>query len=306
MGQAGQRLHLAVLGYGKLGRICSTAIMREEHMVLSGIVRKPESVTKTLPLSLKNVPVVSHIRELKQVDAALLCVPTEQVQGVAQGILQACIPIIECATLHGEAFLAHKHALDKIAMHHKVPAIVGAGWDPGALSLFRGLFALLTPKGHTEMTRRTGVSLHHTTAASAIPGVKDALSTELRSIDGKPQRYIYVELEEGASLENVENALQSDPLFLGEETKIFVVDKVAELEQEGQGVLLQRHGSAADAEHQSLLLEARFSEYALTAQIMLAAARALPALGHHAYSLFDIPLHDLWGDLSAWAQQEWL
>ena len=129
--------------------------------------------------------------------AALICVPTQAVLEIAHDLLQGGIPIVECATLHGKAFQEHKNELDRLATRYKVPAIVGAGWDPRMLSVFRNLFAVLTPKGYTEITHRPGINLHHTTLTQAIPGVKGALSTELSAAVGQRQHYVYIELEEG-------------------------------------------------------------------------------------------------------------
>jgi diaminopimelate dehydrogenase len=292
-----KRARLAIIGLGKLGSACLKAIIKSDQFIPAGVVRRPEHVEEERLAEFNNIAVVAHISELTQVDAALVCVPAEHVLGAAHDLMQRGIPVIECAELHGAAFEEHKRELDRIAIHHKVSAIVGAGWDPGALSLFRGLFSLLTPQGHTEITHRPGHSLHHTAVARAIPGVKEALSTELRASNGKQQRYIYVELEEGAQFEAVESAIRNDPLFIDEETFIFPVDSVASLEEEGHGVLMERRGTAAAAGHQLFLLEARFSETALAAEVMLAAAHALKTHRGRAYSLLDLPLGAFWGEL---------
>jgi diaminopimelate dehydrogenase len=299
-------LHLAVVGFGKLGRACIQAINEDEQSVLAGIVRQTEHIAQKLPAGFKNIPVAGHITELEHVDAALICVPTEMVLGIAHDLLQDGIPVVECATLHGKAFQEHKNELDRYASHFKVPAIVGAGWDPGMLSVFRDLFAVLTPKGHTDITYRPGINLHHTTLAQAIPGVKGALSTETYAAGGRRQHYVYVELEEGASLDTVERTIRSDPLFLDEEIFVFHIDSMAMLEEEGHGVLLERRGRAGSVEHQLLLLEGRFSESALAAQVMLAAARSIQMHGHRAYSLFDLPLGSLWGKLREFAEEAWM
>ena len=290
-------LHLAVVGFGELGRACIRAINEDEQSVLAGVVRQRGVVGQKLPAGFEDIPVARHITELGHVDAALICVPTEAVLGIAHDLMQGGIPIVECATLHGKQFQEHKKEIERYAIRYKIPAIVGAGWDPGMLSVFRDLFALLIPKGHTELTHSPGINLHHTTLAQAIPGVKSALSTERYAVEGKRQHYIYVELEEGTTLDSVESAIDRDPLFLDEVTFVFPVDSVAMLEEEGHGVLLERRGTAGPAEHQLFLLEGRFSERVLAAQVMLAAARALSAQGHHAYSLLDLPLGGLWGKL---------
>ncbi len=301
-----KQLQLAIIGFGTVGKACAAAIAEDDQLALAGIVRRPESLTEKLPSPFSQVPVVSHARELARVDAALICVPTGEVLATARDLLQHGTPIVECAMLHDKEFQEQRNELDRIAAHHKVSAIVGAGWNPGALSLFRAIFALLTPRGHTKTSWHTGTSLHHTGAARAVPGVREALSIELRSADGKLQRYVYVELEKGKDPAGIEAAIKSDPLFLGEETLVIPVEDIRILEEEGHGVLLERRGSAAAADHQMFLLEGRYSEPALTAAVMTAAARAIPNCHHGASTLLDLPLGSLWGNLKGKVEQEWM
>ncbi|MEY4705765.1 MAG: hypothetical protein RL042_1970 [Nitrospirota bacterium] len=299
-------LRLAVVGFGRVGQACAELISLSQDLTVAAIVRRPASAGGMLPERLRSIPVTTHIGQARDVDAALICVPTNAVMETAFQILQHGIPIVDCATLHGEALHAHKNAVHKVARHHEAPAIVGAGWDPGALSLFRSWFALLTPGGSTETRHHTGISLRHTTMARSVVGVKDALCAEVRAADGRLQRYVYVELEKGADADRVAQAIRADPLFLREETQVFPVESLAELEQEGRGVVLDRRGPPGRLGHHHLLLEARFDETGLTAQVMLAAARALPQLKPGAYLLTEIPLSAMWGEKAEKAHRDWL
>jgi diaminopimelate dehydrogenase len=297
-----KKKRLAIIGLGNLGRKCVEAVASDLSTELAGVVRRPESA----PESWLKAPAVTHVSELNEVDAALICVPLDEVLGTAQGLLQSRIPVVECARLHGEAFLEHKSEIHRAALHHKVPAVVGAGCDPGALSLFRSQFALLAPRGHTETILHTGASLHHTLAASGIEGVRKALATEHRSGEGTLQRYVYVELEPSADAAAVEDALVNDPLFLDEETLVFAVPSIAALEASDHGVTLERHAASGEASHTAFLLEARYDEAGLAARMMLAAARSLPFLQAGAYSLLDLPPGALWGELRPAAEKEWM
>ncbi len=298
-------LRLAVIGLGRLGRACAEVILDAEDLALAGVVRRPASLALPLPNSLPNVTAVSHFTELDGVDAAIVCVPTEHALEAIVKLLQHRIPIVECATVHGDAFRTRKADIERMAKQHRVAAVLGAGWDPGALSLFRALFALLTPKGHTEITDRPGHSLHHGLAVKAMPGVKDALCAEFPAGNGKIQRYVYVEPREGADFEQVSQAIRSDPLFLDEESLVFPVESVALLEDAGCGVVMERRGESGRTGHQFLMLEARFDITALTSEIMVATARALPRLRPGAYSLLDVPLGSLFGAAIGRAEAEW-
>jgi len=299
-------LCLAVVGFGRVGKICAEALLGSQDLVLAAVVRRLDSLAHALPEAFSKIPVVSHVAQVQTVDAALLCVPVQQVLDAAHECLQHRIPIIESSVLHGEAFLAHREVIHRLALRYKVPAIVGAGWDPGALSLVRSLFALLAPEGYTEASHRVGVSLHHTAMARQIAGVKEALCTEQRVTNGRRQRYVYVELEPGVDAERVIEAIRADPLFLGDETLVFPVENIAALEQEGRGVLLERRGAPGRLGHQQFLLEARFDESLLTAHMMLAAARSLTQLKPGAHSLLDLRLSALWGEQQKKAEREWL
>lgn len=297
-----KKTRLAIIGPGKLGRKCAEAVLADPNTVLAGVVQRPDSA----PVSGLKAPAVTHISELNDVDAVLICVPVDAVMGIAKALLQSRIPVVECARLHGEAFLEHKSEIHRAALHRKVPAVVGAGCDPGVLSLFRSQFALLAPGGHTETSLHTGSSLHHTLAAAGIKGVRKALATECKSAGGTLQRYVYVELEPSADADEVERAIVNDPLFLDEQTLVFPVPSIAALEQTNHGMMLERRSASGETSHASFLLEARYDEAGLAARMMLAAARSLPFLQAGAYSLLDLPPGALWGEQRPVAEKEWI
>ena len=281
-----KQLHLAIIGFGKLGKACAEAIRDTTDMQLAGVVRRPESV-RPLPDPFRRIPCVAHISELGQIDVALVCVPAEEVLGVAHDLLQHRIPLVECASFEDERFEAHREEINRAALHHRVAAVVGAGWSHGAVARLQNLFEMLIPRGQTTLTKRPGVKLHHTAAAENIKGVKGALCSELRTAAGELQRYVYVELHQGADFGEVSLAIESDPLFAGEKTYVFEVESIAALEEEGHGILIERRGTADAGLHDSLLLEARFDSAAFAARIMLDAACGLPQRhpGAHVYSL---------------------
>lgn len=299
-----KRLHLAVIGLGQLGRHCARRLMQADDLALAGIVRRPATAGEPLDGRLRGARVVRHWRELGEIDGALLCVPAQATAGVAHDILQQRVPIVECAQFHGEAWFEHQAGLARTATRFGVPALVGAGWDPGMLSLYRASFAMLAPHGHSDEHQRVGVSLHHTAAARNVPGVRDALASELRGADGRRLHYVYVALQAGADVARVEAAVRADPQFLDAQTFVFVVDNIDELEQQGHGVTLLRYGQI-DGEHQRYVLEARFDRAAVAAQVMLAAARALPTLGKGAHGLFDVAPRALWGREAETAERRW-
>jgi hypothetical protein len=132
---------LAVIGFGRLGRACAEAIMATDDLRLAGLVRRAGSLAAPLPAALQEVPVSADIEELDAVDAALLCLPPQLTAATAHDLLQHRLPIVECAALDEKVAKEARERLDRLAQRHHVPAVLGAGWDPGALTLLRGLFS---------------------------------------------------------------------------------------------------------------------------------------------------------------------
>ncbi len=279
---------LAIIGFGRLGRACALALQDCHDLELAGVVRHTQTAN-ALPQPFEHVKVAEHLRDLTKVDAALVCVPAQRLLEVAREVIQQRVPIVECAILEGRALEAHYASLDEAARHHRVPAVIGAGWSPGALPLVRRLFEVLIPRGHTQTRTRPGRSLYHSAELEGIPGIRAALTHEFRAADRRMQRYVYVKLEEGADSNKVEEAIRADPLYASEETLVFPVGDLAPLEDLAAGVVLERRGTEAAkaGPHASLLLEARFNEAEFSARIMLDGARRLPLLapGAHSYAL---------------------
>ena len=122
-----KKRRIAIIGLGNLGRKCAEALLADPALALAGVVRRNPA-----PLGwLGDTPVVGHVAELGAIDAALLCVPPDRVLGMANELLQRRLPLVECARLHGDAFLAHKAEMQRVARLRKTTAVVGAGCDPG-------------------------------------------------------------------------------------------------------------------------------------------------------------------------------
>ena len=279
-----KRLRIAIVGFGRLGRACAAAILDTSDLELVGVVRHAST---ELPAPFAHTPAVGHIRDLANVDVALVCVPPEQPPGVALQLLQCRTPIVECSQQPDDARLSNYQATEAAAHRHRVPAIVGAGWDPGALPLLQRLFDVLIPHGQTALTRHPGVALHHSTAIEDIPGVEEALTGEWRDAEHKLRRYVYLHLAPHADAQAVSQAIKADPLFVDAPTEVFALPELTALEAPS-GLVIERRGSDASAGgHSSLSLDARFDVWEFAARIMVDAARAIVHLapGAHRYAL---------------------
>lgn len=278
-----RRLRVAIVGFGRLGRACAAAVEEAPDLALAGVVRRQLA---PLPAPFAAVRVAQHIRDLESVEAALLCVSANDSAAVASELLQGGLPVVECAQLGEHARSEYYSLLDNVARRHRVRAVVGAGWDPGALPLLQRLFEVLIPRGHTQVGKHPGLTLHHSAALEDIPGVTEALSGEWPDAQGKPKRYVYVQLAEGADAQRVRTAIRSDPLFAEEATEVLPMADLTALEAP-EGMVLERRAAPRAGEHQSLTLDARFEAAVFAARVMTDAARMLPFLspGAHPYAL---------------------
>lgn len=280
-------LHVAVVGPGRLGRACALALLDEPNLTLAGVVERP-GYPGYLRGRLEHTIRVTHIRDLPEIDMALVCVPPLEVGSVAHDLLQSRIPLVECARLEGVALQTHYSRLEEQAHRYRTTAVYGAGWNPGMLSLMNNAFHVLIPHGRSVAHRHPGVQMHHSMWVSQVPGVKQALEGEFSGPDDRPVRYVYVELTQDASREAVRSQIQSDPMFAGESIELFQLDGLNALAaQQGQGLVLERLETADAGHHGGLLLEARFDVYQFAARVMVDAARNLKFLKHgaHLYSL---------------------
>ena len=287
-----------VFGYGNIGHYLVEAIQAAPDFQLAGIVRRAESV-KDLPAQLKDIPVVTALSDLNQVDVAFLALPTRLVPQFAEEVLTKGINTVDSFDLHGELANYRRH-LDKIAKAHGRTAVISAGWDPGTDSMLRCLFQFMAPQGITYTNFGPGMSMGHTVAVKAISGVKNALSLTIPIGTGLHRRMVYVELEEGADPKSVERAIKVDPYFIHDETVVTFVPSVQELIDKGHGVVLERKGASGLTYNQLLKFEMRINNPALTAQVMVAAARAGFKQQPGGYTMIEIPVIDyLFGDREA-------
>ncbi|OUM99023.1 MAG: diaminopimelate dehydrogenase [Firmicutes bacterium ZCTH02-B6] len=290
------KARIAVVGYGNIGRAAADAVLEAPDMELAGVVRRnPQDRAGIDP----EVPVVGDVAQLGRVDVALLCVPTRQVPETAAAYLSKGINTVDSYDIHGE-LVNLRRQLDEIGRAHDAVAIISAGWDPGTNSMVRAMLEFMAPRGITYTNYGPGMSMGHTVAVKAIPGVRDALSLTIPAGQGAHRRLVYVELEPGADFETVKQRILEDPYFRNDETRVMQVEAVQPLIDMGHGVRIERKGVSGRAHNQMFFYDIRINNPALTAQVMVAAARASLRQKPGAYTLLEVPIIDfLTGDREA-------
>ena len=244
------------------------------------------------PEELAHYAVVKDIRELNDVDVAILATPTRSVEAYAKDILALGIHTVDSFDIHTQ-IVDLRRSLDAVAKEHGTVSIISAGWDPGSDSVVRTLLQAIAPKGITYTNFGPGMSMGHTVAVKAIEGVKKALSMTIPTGTGIHRRMVYIELEEGYDLATVAAAIKADPYFASDETHVNLVSSVDEVIDMGHGVNLTRKGVSGTTQNQLFEFNMRINNPALTGQVLVCAARATMQQRPGCYTMIEVPVIDL-------------
>ena len=284
-----EKIRVAIVGYGNIGRFSLEAVEAADDMVCVGVVRRSGSADGIAELA--PYKVVSDIRELGKVDVAILATPSRKVKENAEKYLAMGISTVDSFDIHTD-ICELRAALRPIAEANGAVSVISAGWDPGSDSVVRTLMQGLAPKGISYTNFGPGRSMGHSVAAKAVPGVKDALSVTIPIGTGLHRRMVYVELEEGADAAAVAAAIKADPYFSHDETHVIPVDSVDALNDMGHGVNLVRKGVSGATHNQLLEFNMKINNPALTGQVLVMAARAAVRQRPGCYTMIEIPVID--------------
>lgn len=289
-----KKIRAAIVGYGNIGHYTLQALEAAPDFEIAGVVRRNGAENK--PAELTPYAVVKDIKELDQVDVAILATPTRKVEEYAKDILAMGINTVDSFDIHTQ-ITSLRRSLNESACSGNAVSVISAGWDPGSDSIVRTLLEAIAPKGITYTNFGPGMSMGHTVAVKAIEGVKAALSMTIPTGTGIHRRMVYIELEEGYSYEQVAAAIKDDAYFVNDETHVIQVPCVNDLLDMGHGVNLTRKGVSGKTQNQLFEFNMRINNPALTAQVLVCCARASMKQKPGCYTMVEIPVIDLlYGD----------
>ena len=296
-----KKIRAAVVGYGNIGRFTVEALQAAADFEIAGIVRRQGNKEK--PAELADYEVVSDIRELKDVDVAILATPTRSCEEYAQQILPLGINTVDSFDIHTD-IRGYRERLMALNKGTGTVSIIAAGWDPGSDSVVRTLLQSLAPKGLSYTNFGPGMSMGHSVCVRSKAGVKNALSVTIPLGEGIHRRMVYVELEDGARLEDVTAAVKADPYFAHDETHVFAVESVDDVRDMGHGVHMVRKGVSGKTQNQRFEFNMSINIPALTGQVLVNVARASMRQQPGCYTMIEIPVVDLLpGDRADLVQQ---
>ena len=287
----------AIVGYGNIGKFTLEALQAAPDFEVAGIVRRNPKDREGIPADIK---VVGSIKELENVDVAILATPTREVEKHAVEILGMGINTVDSFDIHTQIPELRK-TLGEVARKNNAVSVIAAGWDPGSDSVVRTLMEAIAPKGVTYTNFGPGMSMGHSVAVKSKNGVKDALSMTIPTGTGIHRRMVYVELLPGYKIEEVAKEIKEDPYFSSDETHVMQVESVDALKDMGHGVNLVRKGVSGKTQNQLLEFDMKINNPALTGQVLVCVARASMRLQPGCYTMVEIPVVDLLpGDRDAW------
>jgi diaminopimelate dehydrogenase len=293
-----KKIRAAIVGYGNIGRFTLEALQAAQDFEVVGIVRRAGA--ENCPAELKDYKVVKDIRELGDVDVAILSTPTRSVESYAKDILALGINTVDSFDIHTQ-IPALRKSLQEVAKAHNTVSIISAGWDPGSDSVVRTLMQAIAPKGISYTNFGPGMSMGHTVAVKSKEGVKAALSMTIPVGTGIHRRMVYVEIADGYKFEDVERAIKTDPYFASDETHVIQVPCVDDLKDMGHGVNLTRKGVSGKTQNQLFEFNMHINNPALTGQVLVCAARAAMRREPGCYTMIEVPVVDLLpGDKDEW------
>lgn len=285
-----KKLRAAIVGYGNIGKYVVEALQASPDFEIAGVVRR--SLSETKPLELTDIPVVTDIVDLGKVDVAILSTPSRKVEENAKKYLEMGINTVDSFDIHTDIWKL-KQSLDGVAKAHQAVSIISAGWDPGSDSVVRALLQAAAPKGLTYTNFGPGMSMGHSVAAKSVEGVKDALSMTIPLGTGIHRRMVYIELKEGYAFEQVAAAIKADDYFAHDETHVMQVEDINAIKDMGHGVNMTRKGVSGKTQNQLFEFNMKINNPALTAQILVAVARATVKQQPGCYTMIEIPVIDL-------------
>ena len=285
-----KKIRAAVVGYGNIGRFTVEALEAAPDFEIAGIVRRQGAENK--PLELTPYEVVSDIRELKDVQVAILATPTRSCEEYAKQILPLGINTVDSFDIHTN-IRGYRERLMELNKQTGTVSVIAAGWDPGSDSIVRTLMESLAPKGLSYTNFGPGMSMGHSVCVRSKEGVKNALSVTIPLGEGIHRRMVYVELEDGAQLADVEKVIKADPYFAHDETHVFQVASVDDVRDMGHGVNLVRKGVSGKTQNQRFEFNMQINNPALTAQVLVNVARASLRQQPGCYTMIELPVIDL-------------
>lgn len=94
-----KKTRAAIIGYGNIGRYVIDTILHTPDFEIAGIVRRN---VQDIPTELKEYEVTDSITKLRDVDVAILCLPSRLLETAAKECLSLGINTVDSFDIHSD------------------------------------------------------------------------------------------------------------------------------------------------------------------------------------------------------------
>jgi len=169
--------NLGIVGFGNLGKSAEAVIGNRKEINLVGVfTRRPKESVRTKYSKVYSLEELDGLE--RDIDCILICQGSKDDTPSTTPALLRKFNTVDTYDNHKE-IVKYKTTLSEIGNNTKHTSIIGAGWDPGLLSLLRGYIGGLLPSLVQNTFWGEGVSQGHTEALKRVENVKNALQITL-------------------------------------------------------------------------------------------------------------------------------
>ena len=308
-----QRIRVAIVGYGNLGRGVEAALAQSPDMQLVGVFSRRDPASVTLLDSNTPVYAMADIEQYQDaVDVLILCGGSRTDLPEQGPYLAKFFNTVDSFDTHAKV-PEYYAALDQSARDAGRVALLSVGWDPGMFSLNRLFGEAILPEGETYTFWGKGLSQGHSDAVRRVAGVKSGVQYTLPSEEAiarvrsgerpelttreKHKRECYVVLEEGADEETVRDSIVTMPNYFADfDTTVNFIDQDTFNKEHRSmphgGFVIRSGNTGVDSTQTMEFSLALGSNPEFTASVLVAYARAVHRLARvndiGAKTVFDI------------------
>ncbi len=311
-----ERIRVAVLGYGNLGKGVELALRQNPDMELVAFfTRRDPSALKTLSPEVPVYNVDKAIEMKDSVDVLIICGGSATDLPVQSPEYARYFNIVDSFDTHAR-IPEHFAAVDKSAAESGKTALISAGWDPGLFSLQRLLGNCVLPDGSDYTFWGKGVSQGHSDAirrvegvlngkqytvpvAEALERVRSGEAPELTTRE-KHTRECFVVAAPDADKVRIEREIKAMPNYFADYDTTVHFISAEELEREHSGMphggFVMRSGTTGVNGETKQMIEYSLklgSNPEFTSSVLVCCARAVYKLNAAgligAKTIFDIP-----------------
>ncbi len=225
------KLKVAILGYGNLGKGVECAVSESSDMELTALFtrRAPESIKTQSGVPVYHIDEAVKMKD--EIDVLILCGGSANDLPEQTPYFAEYFNVIDSFDTHAN-IPQHFENVDKKSRTGKRVSVISVGWDPGMFSLNRLYGEAILPSGASYTFWGKGVSQGHSDAIRRIDGVLDArqytipVESALESVRRgenpdlstreKHTRECFVVAEEGADLARIENEIKTMPNYFAD------------------------------------------------------------------------------------------